>query len=228
MKNNIIDIKEIKDFAIEVLQKNYVRRDAGVDVLPLWVTHVKFEEGMNHKGYLKNCCLPAHMAILPRIKEKYNNAGVVIGILELPEYSYGKLKDIFNSIYYAGNKGINPRKYYHAWIRLDINDPHSGIIDITSVYAENSPQGYVSKKISGKYIEILDNQNDVYKFHADLTRWRFSNPIVTSDYKQHSEKFLIDFAKQQGVDKSLALGSKSGYHRFYIWWRFVIRVLKHT
>ncbi|WP_162048025.1 hypothetical protein [Vibrio taketomensis] len=171
-----VTVDEYKLHAIKVLHEVYIRTESNQ---PLWVSF-----GEPSLSYLDDNCLPAHFAILPEVKKKAPKAGVVIGVLGTPVLS--KLNEVFNNI-----ANMNPfedddaNAFFHAWIRLNIDDPNSEIIDITSNPAKYSAQGYLNKPLPRGHIEVLTKQSDVYHFHAKYTYWKFSKNRYNHDVKKH-------------------------------------------
>lgn len=188
-------VKNYKSYAVKVIKEKYIRQDSHKH--PLWVPYESFPRPIS-ENFLDSCCLPAHLAILPMLKKTFPNSSIVVGSLgELDEAEFTKLSLCIKGVEPFVNNYVYEN--YHAWIKLDATNPNSDILDITSILAKNSPQGYIDQRLKNSHFEILDNTSDVYDFHAKYVLYKLG--------LEHACKYLKAFAAQQGVSEDVALGT---------------------
>ncbi|WP_157487766.1 hypothetical protein [Grimontia celer] len=185
------------------MQEQYISQETKRSI---WVDSTR---GLKQDSYLRESCLPAHFAILPMVKQVAENAGVVIGVIDPPRLN--RIYHTYSHIaMFSENARINtdPEQLYHAWIKLNLDDPKSDILDITSAQARHSENGFLGKHSYKQHIEILTNPKDVYHFHAKYVRLRFSKYQDGLSPPGLAKNYLKSFATQQSVDESVVMGVK--------------------
>ncbi|EGR4214315.1 hypothetical protein DDN60_17475 [Vibrio cholerae] len=190
-------VKELRSIAQDTIRNKYLRLNGS----KMWQTGGTIESDIGCN------CLPAHLAILGRVKEMELGIApaVVIGCL-LPlgeELSERSKEKIYNNVFL----GDDPHQEYHAWIALDKDDIDSDIIDITGslYYGLTIPEMYINKaiarRVNRKYHPIITNEDEIYSYHANLV---YAQIKAESQVPKNSEViwYLTGFSQIQGANVS--------------------------
>lgn len=196
-------IDNLRRLAQNVIRTEYLRTEA--DGTKMWCTSGTLT------GDLGSNCLPAHMAIINKVKQLNlgKNPAVVIG--RCLEHKHELSNKQIHELKEKSASGSHPHQDYHAWIVLDEKDEQSDIIDITGHHfmgidvSENYMNNQIAAREKVKHHAVLTDIESVYSYHANLVKAQLTVG-TTQQKRQGLIAYLQKFARIQGVSEEIALG----------------------